>query len=325
MKSVGSVGKLEAFLNAFGLSFKGIEKDNSQSVQREEVIGEIYNKQKKSVGEVTAFINTHTNPNSEIVTITAKIGECVLRANYSTYTEIGYNEPRTRIVYGIENAASKDSDVISLNGEVSIDPHYGYCTMNGKFRNYRVDLDFHKNKFFDSEVRRYNDFCEQIQMDFTVSKGVSMFHMLKSGKKEETYKHIRTTMESDKNGQLSIKASREVINENNLTHSNEYSIPVAVDMSTESQVMIQKGKLMRQYDPFIIQGIESLRRLLTIDNVSLVDGFINLCYDRCSDRTIGILFGVERDHSFYQEGSNVNVDTTTSEGAKRKSYHTEEN
>lgn len=323
MKSVGSVGKLEAFLNAFGLSCKEIEKDNSQSVQREEVIGEIYNKQKESVGEVTAFINTHTNPNSEIVTITAKIGECVLRANYSYYLGIRYNDvSRTTIImYEIEKKALEEADVISLQGEANISSYYGYCTMKGKFRNYRVDLDFHKNKFFDSEVRRYNDFCEQIQMDFTVSKGVSMFHMLKSGKKEETYKHIRTTMESDKNGQLSIKASREVINENNLTHSNEYSIPVAVDMSTGSQMMIQKGKLMRQYDPFMIQGIESLRRLLTIDNVPLVDGFINLCYDQCSDEVIGILFGMERDHSFYQEESNV----TTSEGVKRMSYHTEEN
>ena len=326
MKSVGSIGTTEEFLNAFGLGLKEIEKDNSQLMQREEVVGEVYNKQNEPVGEVTSFINAHTNPGSKIVNITAKIGECVLMANYSSYLESRYNaKPRTIIMYRIENEALEDSDVISLQGEVSIDSRYGYCTMKGKFCNYRIDLDFHKNKFFDSEVRRYNDFCELIQMDFTVRKGVSMFHMLKSGRQDGIYNHVLTKMESDENGQLSINRTMERYVEDSLTYSDNRSVPINGYMSTESQMRIRKAILMCQHDPFMIQGIEFLRRLLTIDNVPLVDNFINLCYDQCPDRTIGILFGMTRDHSFYQEESDVDADTITSEGVKRMSYHTEEN
>lgn len=82
---------------------------------------------------------------------------------------------------------------------------------------------------------------------------------------------------------------------------NEFIQKVGKDDSRKS--LIQKGSLMKQLDASAFQRIEELRKILVVDDVSLLDNFISVCYDSYTDDEIEALLGMKRERMQYQDGA----------------------
>ncbi len=61
---------------------------------------------------------------------------------------------------------------------------------------------------------------------------------------------------------------------------------------------------MRQLDPAMFRKIEKLRQVLFIDDISLLDNLISVCYDNYTDEELSSILGVKRQPMNYQDGSN---------------------
>ena len=90
--------------------------------------------------------------------------------------------------------------------------------------------------------------------------------------------------------------------DNRVSFRNEFPLK-AVDDKSEVLV-IQKGMLMQDLDPDMFVKIKQLREVLSIDDISLLDNLVSVCYDSYTDEELNALLGIERQHMIYQDGAN---------------------
>lgn len=67
-----------------------------------------------------------------------------------------------------------------------------------------------------------------------------------------------------------------------------------INNDDSSESLIQKGLLMQKLDNSLIEKINELRKLLSINNISLLDNLISICYDDYTNEELSALLGVER-------------------------------
>lgn len=89
-----------------------------------------------------------------------------------------------------------------------------------------------------------------------------------------------------------------------------------VKPDTSSDSIIQKGNLMKELDPKMYKEIKTLLELLKIEDISLLDNLISVCYDSYSNEEIYALLGIKRQSFVFQNGQTK---------LKNAYFHTEEN
>lgn len=99
----------------------------------------------------------------------------------------------------------------------------------------------------------------------------------------------------------------EVEGEKELSHSSEFVLKMGKEDSTEN--LQQKGNLMKKLDPDMFLKIEEFRKLLIVDDISLLDNFVSVCFDDYMDAEIEALLGIRRRPMIYQDGSTKLVDS----------------
>lgn len=85
-----------------------------------------------------------------------------------------------------------------------------------------------------------------------------------------------------------------------LDFKNGFVDKVTGDMS--SSAIIQKGNLMKELDPDMYKKINVLYQVLRIEDFSLLDNLISVCYDSYADEEIFALLGIQRKKFVYQNG-----------------------
>ena len=75
-----------------------------------------------------------------------------------------------------------------------------------------------------------------------------------------------------------------------------------VKTDTSSDSIIQKGNLMKELDPKMYKEIKVLVELLKIEDISLLDNLISVCYDSYTDEEVYALLGIKRKPFVFQNG-----------------------
>ena len=70
-----------------------------------------------------------------------------------------------------------------------------------------------------------------------------------------------------------------------------------------SELLMQKGALMRRLDHTMIERIQHVRNLLSINNTNILDNIISVCCEEYSDEELQVLFGIKKSDSIYQDGA----------------------
>ncbi len=113
---------------------------------------------------------------------------------------------------------------------------------------------------------------------------------------EYPYKKFTTICHNQKEDQDGLRVCVQEKEKNNtLSYKNEY-----IPKNNSTKPFIQGSMLMQQLDPEMFTSIEQLRQILTIDNVSLLDNFISICYDGYTDEEVKALLGIQRKRMNYQ-------------------------
>lgn len=86
-----------------------------------------------------------------------------------------------------------------------------------------------------------------------------------------------------------------------LSYRNEFPLKDGKDNTREC--LLQKGKLMKEIDPSMYKKIKELRKILLVDDISLLDNLVSVCYDSYTDEALEALLGVERQKMKYQDGT----------------------
>lgn len=94
---------------------------------------------------------------------------------------------------------------------------------------------------------------------------------------------------------------------NQLALRDELSLKAGDDDSEE--ILLQKGRLMKDLDPNMFEKIKNLREILMIGDFSLLDNLISVCYDDYTDEELNALLGINRKKMNYQNNTNNLVDS----------------
>lgn len=68
--------------------------------------------------------------------------------------------------------------------------------------------------------------------------------------------------------------------------------------------VIQKGMLMKKLDSLVFERIKELRTILLIDEISILDNLISVCFDNYTDDEIYALLDLKREKMEYQDKAN---------------------
>jgi hypothetical protein len=82
-----------------------------------------------------------------------------------------------------------------------------------------------------------------------------------------------------------------------------------VDKNSYRQLNIQRGLLMQQLDSDMLEKVQLLREIFTIDGISLLDNLISVCYDSYTDEELVALLGTKRPTPIYQDGAKTLTDS----------------
>ena len=91
----------------------------------------------------------------------------------------------------------------------------------------------------------------------------------------------------------------ETLDDNTIRNKEDY---VDKALST-SELLLQKGALMRRLDYTMIAGIQHIRGLLSINNIKILDNMISVCCEEYSDDELQALLGIKKSDSIYQNGA----------------------
>ena len=82
-----------------------------------------------------------------------------------------------------------------------------------------------------------------------------------------------------------------------------------VDKNNYRELNIQRGLLMQQLDNDMLEKVQLLREIFTIDGISLLDNLISVCYDSYTDEELVALLGTKRPTPIYQDGAKTLTDS----------------
>lgn len=131
-------------------------------------------------------------------------------------------------------------------------------------------------------------------------------HDLKKGKYDEEkhaypyrwYAGVFSVGSNENKNKLHVFLNEEEYNKE-LSYRNEFPLKVAEDNTREG--LLQKGRLMKELDPSMYRKIQELRKILIIDDISLLDNLVSVCYDSYTNEALEALLGVERQKMKYQD------------------------
>lgn len=78
---------------------------------------------------------------------------------------------------------------------------------------------------------------------------------------------------------------------------------------SDSDCIIQKGELMKKLDYDAFKKIKNLREIFLIDEISLLDNLISICYDSYKDEELYALLDLYRKKMEYQNGANCLINS----------------
>ncbi len=284
------------FLNAFGFILDKVDEISELSKIK------IYNNSLKYVGDLY-FENKK-------VIIVAKYNHGTLRANYdmvkmtgfidTEYNNALFGQWETKINFKIANDDNK-----LISGEFllisSMDSQYGILckchpliniSITGK-HNISIKI-LRDGSFFYSDF--HTDNYKEI-IDYDAIKGniyhtteKQDFNQLKIYKKyigifNDSSDEIHIFLEETQNGKT-------------LKYQNKLVKKINKDDIISSS--IQKGLLIQKIDDNLLKKLELLREILTIDNISILDNLIFVCYDNYASEEIVALLGTNRANNVYQ-------------------------
>lgn len=77
-----------------------------------------------------------------------------------------------------------------------------------------------------------------------------------------------------------------------------------VDKENSINAIIQKGMLMKELGSLVFERIKELRTILLIDEISILDNLISVCFDNYTDDEIEALLDLRREKMDYQDKAN---------------------
>lgn len=301
------------FLNTFGFILEDC-KNITKSLK-------IFNKNMDEVGNLR-FDNNET-------VIIAKYNNATLRANYETPKVFSFIDVETKNIpfalYG--EWQNKIKFEINHNPKIageflitcSIDTEFGIkCKCHplincDVFNNDKLILEILRNGLiFGLEIKNNNSH-EIINISPWDNLNGYIKHVISSGKYDASkYQHEYKKYagvfaagigDEDK---LHVFLS-ETEWDKQITFKNLF--PLKLGTNNSEDLIIQKGKLMKDLDPDMFKKIQELKETLKIDNVSLLDNLISVCYDNYTDKELYALLGIIRKKMEYQNKATCLIDS----------------
>jgi len=304
------------FLNIFGFILETAEDINQFSKLK------IFDLEKQEIGslhfqdgKVMMLVNYHDNVLEASFDIAKIWGFVDVEGNPKTHHNAGlFAQWSSKITFHIQKI-----DHIQISGELSIassaDSSFGVtcrchpliqCEVPDKgtilIKMAREGYAFYSQ--FSSENYR-----EEIDIDPDDWLNGFIRHVTYSGKYDsKTYSHEYERYAGIFNGaecgedknKLQVFLTEER-NGNRISFHNELVKKAGSDDSNE--LFIQKGMLMQQLDQDMFQKIASLKKILMLHDISLLDNLVSVCYDIYTDEVVNALLGLERKPMCYQDGA----------------------
>lgn len=171
--------------------------------------------------------------------------------------------------------------------------------------------------FFEFDTENYN---ETIEFNI-ISEYIR--HVIKKGKLNQegycSYKKyigIFNAAEAGENKDKLLVFLTEEQNEEILNYKSE--LVHKADSNDYMKMNIQRGLLMQKLDNDMLEKIQLLRQILTIDGVSILDNLISICYDNYTDEELVALLGTKRPAVVYQNGAENLTNSYFGIGTKNK-------
>lgn len=159
------------------------------------------------------------------------------------------------------------------------------------------------------EVRPFDDLNGYIKHDILYGE----YDFTRSSFPYRRYSGVFTGGESEKD-KLHVFLHEEKYRES-LDFKNGFVDKVNGNMSSDA--IIQKGNLMKELDPDMYKKIKILCEILKIEDFSLLDNLISVCYDSYTDEELFALLDIERKKIVYQTGENKLRDAYFSDNCKQ--------
>lgn len=304
------------FLNIFGLTLE----DNVQVNEFSKL--KIFDKYKKVVGELH-FDNGH-------VILSASYNDAFLEASYDMAILNGFVDYECgNALFGQWNSAIKfnlkRNVAPNFSGEVlitcSADSEFGvnclcHPLMECEVPNSgKVTVKIQRDGSVFEALIISGDYLETIEVRPWNSLAGFLIHDIKKGEYDDKlgeypyrkYAGIFSGGE-DKEGKNKLHV---FLSENegkkDLVYRNEFPLKIGEDNSRE--LLLQKGRLMRELDSDMYDKIKRLRELFKVGNISVLDNLVSVCYDSFSDEAIEALMGLKREKMFYQDGTDTLINS----------------
>ncbi len=294
------------FLNTFGFKLEDVRNLTESSKIK------IFNKSMNEVGEL--------HFNNQKVVITAKYNKITLTASYDFakmfgFVDVGYDNELfgqwfSKINFKIDNS------VDSIKGEFLVtntaDSEFGIScqchpliTLNIPnqgdfvFKILRDGSIF----YFEFNTKNYSELIE-ISSNFECIR-----HVIKKGefdreKNKYVYKKDVGIFNASEDGidkdKLHVFLNEE---QNGRTLAYQSKLVKKIDKNNYRKTNIQCGLLMQKFDNNMLKKVQLLREILTIDDISLLDNLISVCYDNYTDEELVALLGIKRPAFVYQDGA----------------------
>lgn len=298
------------FLNTFGFILEDVnELDEFSKIK-------IYNKSMNIVGQLYF--------NKGKVMFSAKYKKSTLTANYDIAKVFGFVDIEcdnalfgkwsSNINFQIQNDQNTN-----INGEFlienNIDSQFGISCLCHPLINYQIPNKgnitikiLRDGLIFGLEIISEN-YNEKIHIRPSDDLSVFLLHDIKCGE-YNSEKHgypyrkyagiFNGTNCGENKDKLHIFLTEEEYDKN-LCYHDEYVPKIDNDNSSES--LIQKGLLMQKLDNSLIEKVNELQKIMLIDDISLLDNLISVCYDSYTDEELNALLGIKKENIFYQNGA----------------------
>lgn len=312
-----SICAARIFLNTFGFILDNTSEINELSKIR------IYNKTMNSVGEL--YFN-----NGQVI-ISTNYDNCLLKASYDIPIIWGSNDKRSTIqTYQWGNNISfqiQNGKNINIKGKFLIDNFvdmdYGISCHCKPIINYQIANKenifltiLNHGNIFGMEITSHENH-ETIKINpYNELIGFFRHNIIIKNKENSSerkgYSYRKSASISSFGTQGEFKNTLHVFLEEEddnktLSHVNDF-VPKLENANSQESI-IQKSKLMQKLDPAMFKRIAELRDIILINDVSLLDNLISVCYDSFTDEELHALLGIKRKTMKYQNGANNLVDS----------------
>lgn len=297
------------FLNTFGFRLEDVNDIDSFSKIK------IYDKNMTPVGQLYF-------DNGKVI-ISAKYNDSTLSASYNLAKMVGfidyecdkalYGEWSSKIEFQIQNNQN-----IDITGEFlinnTIDSQFGIsCTCHPLIRyqvpnkgNITIKI-LRDGLTFGAEIDSDN-YSEKIHIRPWDDINGFLLHDIKSGEYDSKtgypYRKYAGVFKGADVGENKDKLRAFLIEEEynkELNHHSEY-IP-KINSNNPTDEIIQKGMIMQKLDSSATEKIGELKQLLLIDDISLLDNLVSVCYGNHTNDELQALLGIKRKKLTFQDGS----------------------